>query len=313
MRSIDIRFAVLCAMSCIAFAMDAQIAPLPECLHTTGFVSRLRMHWRVRPLGHDEARWGVVWNVADSSCYDGAEMILRDARYTDAFGRESACLRIFSIRDGLLASEDAYEFSPAASMRDGGGSLRLSLDRGASEAVLSAGFGEPEISVPVAIVTKDRVGCYSLSPCDTLRHELCVDSLPEPIFTSYSIDSLRKHLSLSRDVNEGEWVYYDRDTDPVRLSVGGDYRFATISDGRGGYDIVYISGAVENAEAWPPMRVKGRLLPTGFIGQFDLVWYDAYGEPMGGDCSALITDGMLLEIRFPLYGGNVRYRRDRVQ
>ena len=94
-----------------------------------------------------------------------------------------------------------------------------------------------------------------------------MDSLPEPIFTSYSIDSLRKHLSLSRDVNEGEWVYYDRDTDPVRLSVGGDYRFATISDGRGGYDIVYISGAVENAEAWPPMRVKGRLLPTGFIGQ----------------------------------------------
>ena len=93
MRSIDIRFAVLCAMSCIAFAVDAQIAPLPECLHTTGFVSRLRMHWRVRPLGHDEARWGVVWNVADSSCYDGAEMILRDARYTDAFGRESACLR----------------------------------------------------------------------------------------------------------------------------------------------------------------------------------------------------------------------------
>lgn len=278
---------------------------LPARLDSIGTPAEMTMHWRVRPLERGKCTWGIVWNVASADCFDGAEITLHDAHYDDALGREAAELRVFSVRDGVLASEQTMPFAPSSSMREGGGSLRLRVARGNSHAVLEAGYGRPDISMPVSLGAGSRVGRYVLCKADTLRDELRVERLPEPMFASFgSVGELRAHLAASDDVNEAEWVYYDRDTDPRRLSLGGDYRFATVSDGRGGYDIVLISGS-----EGPEMRIKGRLRPTGFIGQYDLDWLDASGEPMGPECSALMTDASLLTLRFPLYGGSVRYRR----
>jgi len=282
----------------------------PVELDSIGRVSRLAMHWRVRPHGYEEARWGIVWNVTDSTAYDGAEITLHDGRYTDALGREAASLRIFTVRCDTVLYEELHDFSPAGSMRRSGGSLRLRLDKNAAQAVLDVGCRVPELSVPVRVMPHSRIGCYTLSPADTLRHEFSCDTLPEPVYASFeNVDSLRSYLSASHDANEGEWVYYDRDTEPLRISLGGDYRFATVSDGADGYYIVYVDGAEVNPDDWRPMRVKGHLAPTGFIDQYDLCWLDAFGEPMGSDCSALFTDGALICLRFPLYGSSVRYRR----
>lgn len=297
------RLSVILIFAAVFMSAGSQV--LPERLDSIGLPAELMMHWRVRPLERGACTWGIVWNVVSRDCYDGAEITLHDARYDDALGREAAELRVYSVRDGAVASEQTTLFAPASSVRDGGGSLRLRMSRGMSQAFLEAGYGKPDISVPVSLGTGRRVGRYVLCKADTLRDELRVEGLPEPKFAPFeSVDALRARLAASDDMNEAEWVYYDRDTDPRRLSLGGDYRFATVSDGRGGYDIVLISGS-----DWPALRIKGSLRPTGFIGQFDLEWLDAFGEPMGAECSALMTDSSLLTLRFPLYGGSVRYRR----
>lgn len=297
------RLSAICALAAAFSAAVAQ--ELPARLDSIGVPAEMVMHWRVRPHEQGKCTWGIVWNVVSSGCFDGAEITLHDARYDDALGREAAELRVYSVRDGIIASENITQFAPASSMRDGGGSLRLRVSRGSARAVLEAGYGKPEISLPVSLGTGRRVGRYALCKADTLRDELRVESLPEPVYARFeSVGSLRSHLAASDDANEAEWVYYDRDTDPRRLSLGGEYRFATVSDGSGGYDIVLVAGS-----DWPALRIKGRLRPTGFIGQYDLEWLDASGEPMGPDCSALITDASLLTLRFPLYGGSVRYRR----
>ena len=276
---------------------------LPARLDSVGRPAELTMHWRVRPLVAEACAWGLVWNVASDSCYDGAEITLHDARYDDALGREAAELCVYSVRGGEVVDRQVSRFAPSASMRKGGGSLRLSLARGASQAVLEAGYGKPEVSVPVSLGDGGRVGRYVLCKADTLRDELRVVRLPEPEAPPFgNAGELRAYLARTADVNECEWVYYDRDTDPARLSGGSDYRLATIADGRHGYTILLV-------DASGRLSVKGRLRPTGFIGQYDLYWLDAAGEPMGAECSALLTDGSLLTLRFPLYAGSVRYRR----
>lgn len=301
-----ISFAALVALSLSAFGEPV----LPVSLDSIGHVSELHMHWRVKPHARGECSWGIVWNVADSANFDCAELHLLDARYVDAIGRESAVLRLYNVRGGVSDCCQEIAFSPSSSMHEGGGSLRLRLERGAGQAMLDAGFGIPDASVPVVINAESKVGRYVDCPADTLRDELRFSAKPGPCPAPFSsIGELRKYYVGRDDAAECEWVYYDRDTDPARTTLGGDYRLATVSDGSGGYLIVYVAGAVTRAEEWPPMRVKGRMRPTGFIGQYDLEWYDADGDTMGSDCSAMITDASMLTLRFPLYGATVRYRR----
>lgn len=293
-----------------AVSASAALPPVPARLDSVGDVVAARFHMRLKPCGHGSADWGLVWNLRDSLNYDVAELRLSDSRYADVFGRETASLSLHRIRGGRDSVIFRREFCPSVSPRTDGISLRLRLDRGASMAVLEAGDGRPEVSEPVAIEPCTWSGFYVTTPADTLLRRIELQCRPAAEFASFpDVAALRSHLGVSRDAGEGEWTYYDRNTDPRRLSLGGDYRLATVSDGAGGYVIVYIGGALVNADAWPPLRVKGRLRPTGFIGQYDLWWLDADGEPMGSDCSALMTDGILLDLRFPLHKGSVRMRR----
>ncbi|MDE6270742.1 MAG: hypothetical protein K2M12_07835 [Muribaculaceae bacterium] len=306
MRSI----VIICLLSVAAFNCNSQ--SLPADLHSVGHPSDLRMHWRLRPHGHETARWGIVWNFIDSLNYDRAEIELGDERYSDTFGREAAALHISRVREGEDSLIETVDFCPASPTRSTGLSLRLRLDPVTHTAMVEAGSAMAQVARDVEILTGTRAGFYSLADADTLRMQFECTSRPEPKSARYAdVEALRAHLAATHDVNECEWTYYDRNTDPQRVSLGGDYRLATLADGAGGYDIVYLGGARDNAADWEPMRIKGHLSPTGFIGQFDLEWIDAEGMPMAADSSALITDGMLLELRFPLYKSSVRYRRTR--
>lgn len=293
----------------LAMALAAGAA-LPDSLHRVGNPSELRIHWRLRPHSHREARWGIVWNYRDSLHYDRAELVLADERYADVLGREAAELLITAVRHGRDSLVEKVAFSPASSARAGGLSLRMRLDPATRAATLEAGSARPQATATVDIIPGTKAGFYALSPADTLRMQFDCVERPVPEFAPFTdVGDLRARLAATTDVNECEWTYYDRNTNPQRVSLGGDYRLATVADGVGGYAIVLLGGAGDHAADWPPLRIKGHLRPTGFIGQYDLEWLDADGLSMGSDCSALITDGMLLELRFPLYGSSVRYRR----
>lgn len=288
----------------------AAVPPMPSCLHPVGDVAEATMHWRLRPHGTGAARWGIIWNLRDSLNYDAAEVEFADAYYDDALGRTCGRLRLLAVRAGRDSLVERRDLCPGASPREGGYSLRLRLEPNAAAAVLEAGYAQPEVSLSVGLEPNTRAGFYSSVPADTLRCRFDVAGCSAAESAPFAdVEALRARLASKTDAGEGEWVYYDRNTDPLRLSLGGDYRIATLADGNGGYTIIYLDGAVENADAWTPLRVKGRLRPTGFVGQYDLEWLDAFGMPMGADCSAMMTDGSLLDLRFPLYKSSVRFRR----
>ena len=271
-----------------------------------GHPQSLRCHWRVRPAAAGESRTGIVWNFSDSANYDEAVLTIADSRHTDAFGRESAGLVLRSVRDGKELRSESHNFSPAENIASAGISMMLELAEGATQPMLHVGVRRPDISLPVNIEPDTHIHPFADTAVDTLLWNLNAQQRPAAEYAAFAdVRSLTEYIAASHDINECVWTYHDRDTDPLRVSLGGDYRLATVRDSSGGYKIVYLSGH----DSWQPLRIKGRMKPTGFIGEYDLDWLDADGVSMGPDCSALISDGSLLTLRFPLYESTLRFRR----
>ena len=113
---------------------------------------------------------------------------------------------------------------------------------------------------------------------------------------------LKEHISSSQDPFEGIWEYMDRENDPAKAVPGAAYILATVSDGRGGYEIVNLSE--------PGMVLKGRMKPTRFASNFDLRWRDRSGRDAGPECyAAYEIENLTLRFYFPLLGASMRFRR----
>ena len=120
-----------------------------------------------------------------------------------------------------------------------------------------------------------------------------------------SVDELYSYLDASDDPNEALWAYFDRNTDPLKSSLGGKYLLATVATSTG-YDIVYISGAETNASLWEPLTVKGHLIRDSLPGSFTMEWIDADGNLVNYETTATIA-GNILSLAFPYWKSQLRF------
>lgn len=143
---------------------------------------------------------------------------------------------------------------------------------------------------------------------------MCAETWPDrrnDLVSGWTEASLASRFASSADPAEGFYAYLDRENDPSRGVVGGRYRLALVSDGTGGYDIIYCSGAVANGAAWSAGMIKGRMRPTIFADTYTLEWNDSLLEPVTGDMSARIEQGAVLKFDFPLYKLSFRLAKER--
>ena len=143
--------------------------------------------------------------------------------------------------------------------------------------------------------------------------------------SGWNIEELTEAASGGQGGVEGVWRFLDRDTESELAEPGGRYVLGVVAhrgemvvptaDATDGgrvpdFDIVYLSGAVANGRVWRPGMVKGHLYSTGFVGHYDVVWYDADLESMGEETFADVeSGGMILTVNFPLYRGLMRFER----
>lgn len=156
----------------------------------------------------------------------------------------------------------------------------------------------------------------SVSVRGNSRVEICsvnlrtVARVPAPEMSGWNYDTLAGYFAGSDDRREGFYEYLDSDIDTERCVLGGRYRLAVVGNGAGGYDIVYLGGAEENAASWLPGLIKGTLTPTIFINHYNLRWFDA---EMTDDMPELwgTLDGTIMELHFPQERTVVRFSRSR--
>lgn len=153
----------------------------------------------------------------------------------------------------------------------------------------------------------------------------------EPSFAAklgarWNPEELNEYISSHNSSVEGLWEFLDRDNNMKLASPGGKYGLSVVKydssrsgdildlvpdyeDKMPAYEILYMSGAEVNADEWCPAMVKGLLYPTVFENHFDLVWFDAYMEPMAGEQWADFVQGSILSLNFPLLRAQMRFSK----
>ena len=321
------RFALICVLGAAVMSHQAQVPgshrheyhrkPAKWCPSDTLYDSlppmwsALNAHLRVRVPSHRRLDISIIFNRIDSLNYHRcrlyravgpmderhAALPLRLTVSRTCDGIDSV-LHTSVIQRGLDPSSDDY-------------SLKLLANRHGMSVVVGQRKELWRQDLSATLPASGDMIWLCDSEAALVRRSLAVEAAEPASYSRFaSLSELDAYLRLSSDVNEGYWIYFDRETDLRMFSVGGDYRLATVraADGRG-YEIVYLGGARSNASAWVPMQIKGYLRPTGFIGHFDLEWIDAAGVIHKRETSADITDGASLTLFFPMYKSKVRYRR----
>lgn len=123
-------------------------------------------------------------------------------------------------------------------------------------------------------------------------------------WSHFSMPDVRNsYFSRSSDPIEGEWQIFDRMLEDERLRTGGDYRLAIIK-ANGGYDVVYLNGAMKNEDSWAAGMLKARLNDTAFKNVFDVTWLDPSGREIEGEIKAQFDGNNIISLIFPDHGSS---------
>lgn len=166
-------------------------------------------------------------------------------------------------------------------------------------AVYTSGFSPAAISFkadPGALLNVDWIHFENKQiPAATMSH------LANP-------DIRNSYMARSDDPMEGVWEMFDRSMDEDMLRPGGNYTLV-LAKTKGGYDVIYLSGAVKNPTYWKPGMLKGRLLDTPFKNVYNVEWYDVNGEPIPTEGKAEYTSPSILSFQLPYFNSAFRLRK----
>ncbi len=247
------------------------------------------------------APWSLEWRDAVSG---DARRFAIDVRHDNIYG-DKASVEYIAGTDSVLVHRDID-----AKDASGPVSLRIAKDRYGTHIFavngeeLDAADMDIDFAVGSPIVVRHDSGVrpaiarapivYRFKPC---RYEM-------------SRDRLTAYLAESSDMTEGLWEFMDSDIGVEGTMVTAPLRIATLRDGDG-YVIVYLSG-YDTPGVWQAMDIKGRLMPTPFIRDYDLQWYCADGEMLDSQVHATLDEGgSILTLNLGTQPMTVRFRRFR--
>lgn len=304
MRRVRLLIALIFTVLCSARGADLEEVPTD--------VETLRYHLRLGPLRTSDVHTTLFWNYTDSANYRALEFCIPAITSEDPL---TGFIAPWSLVERTAGNDSIIAKGTAISAYNSGAQQGFSavLSVTATSASVSLGGARISTIIPVNFrhTDADSIGYQSARSLTELRNDIrLVPRRNLEASAINSIDSLKRRIASSADPNEAFWTYLDRDTEPALAALGGTYTLATVRESDSSYSILYISGAKAAAAAWPPLRVKGRLLPTIFDKHFDLLWVEPSGHLLDDELSADIElEGNILSLHFPLHRSKVRFRR----
>lgn len=255
--------------------------------------------------------WGIVFDWRDSLNYRRVELSCGNSNlYDDLTDQRQMHVSVYHCVDGKEVVSDSWNLNRGVDLDDGLNTLSVSVQ----DNMVHVSVGKNELqkvgSIPLDISDPCTAlaGIY-LSPGAEIAIERTVlktdSNTPRHIATTWSRESLDQHFALSDDPIEGYWQYQDRDMEDRWLRLGGRYTVAVVAANKG-YDIIYVSGALVNAQHWSEGLLKGHISKTIFDGHYDLEWIDATFQPIVQDAYAAFENGVLMTLNFPVYKSSLR-------
>ena len=290
-----------------------------ECVYDTvpANLEYFKLHYRVRVpsnrerAGHSPVKWRVVWNKTSDRDYYSIDISWGNTAFGDFTDERYLQADVYRMVDGHRENIETRRLCKDVDLGRGYNSVviyrwekRLFVQIGSmrrlNDIIILPYTLNPEVSV---------CGLDALADIEVKRISVLAEAYPVPEMYSWTEDNLDKYLLGSRDPVEGYWCYLDRANNKAMAIPGGYYRLAIVNNGNG-YDIIYLDGADICKELWRPMRIKGKLMPTGFVDSYDLIWYDARGHIVSNEMYATIEQDAILKLSFPLLESELRFRRE---
>ncbi len=259
--------------------------------------------------------FGIVWGYQDADNYTAAILKrVSENQYDEICRNDYFNCKLVRVSNGKSTILNESKLSKPASVKpEEFNTLGIAVKDGKLHILAGHSAMRPVYSFRYdSIAATNNVGIFIGAGC-----RLAV----KRIETSFTKD-LSKHNQTSYDQatidklvrqNEsdpivGYWQYADRSTDDKLFTLGGKYEIAIVPNGKGQYDILYISGAKKYPEYWRPYMKKGELKSTPFYNHYDLGWYSSIKQLFDDENFASISEGFLT-LHFPLQKSTVRFYR----
>lgn len=253
--------------------------------------------------------WGIVLSGKGHSLH----LAIRNV--DDGFGElYPPAMQISAFRDGKLCAEsrivsdlDMFEGWNSFKLSYNGNDCRLAGGSRVYNDLMALNFEgfEPD-SVGWFVPPAGLIGVDYIS----LDIEESTENLADNPYSHFADPDVRQsYFARSVDLMEGEWGIFDRMLEDKSLRPGGDYRLAVVRSDNG-YALVYLEGAVKNADKWTAGMLKGRLLDTGYDNIFDVEWLDPAACRLHGEIKAQFSKPDLLTLHFADHASTLRLRKD---
>lgn len=264
-------------------------------------------------FGMGATHWGIVWDDT------GGNTVSTDLSWGNsdlgAFG-DTRFLRLTVCKnDSVLCTEDLTE---SVDLYRGKNTLRILVD---DEGNLKWDIGSIGLGATGNIIV-DHMAVPGTFKVYAKGSDLKIEKLrgtPMHISTVAKKTKLTSAADFKNQGNKslspcGVWQFLDRDNDPRWAKPGGRYMLgiAQSEENANEYDIIYLDGAVTNAQKWEPGMLKGKLEATPFSRHYNLTWIDALFDILdrNEECSASLSDdGAILTLSFPMEHTTLRFYR----
>ena len=270
--------------------------------------------------------WSLAWDATDDdNCLTATVKGFRTQPEDYTFGMAS------TVTISRITNGESHEIaSQVIGHSDRQFSLRLSADTYGARLYCGDGEQFTATDVPFEGIEGSRIYAKSdkkFVPTAVRNSARYLDDAMHCRFSDTEL--LDSHLAASTDDIEGYWQYLDRNINKKCCEIGGSYRLAIVKcnpsdlpayikndSNRAVYQIVYLSGATLHPHLWNALDVKGWLVATSFVSEYDLYWLDSTRRPTammpGGNTtenSSSLTNNALLTLRFPLLKSEIRFSR----
>lgn len=258
--------------------------------------------------------WGFVWSYVDSLNYYALRFKgVNNTSHDDVWKSSSLAVELLCVKNGGETILKKENIKDNINVYDGLNTVKIvkSYNR------INIYIGENELSL------FSSVNCLSPEDCN-VGYYVGSGSLIEIERFVYKIKP-NKHQLLKTDWNYssinnyvqdevnsyiiGVWSYLDRNLGGNNVKIGGKYSLAIVENNQGGYDILYYDGAKVSFSKWECGMLKGKLTPTQFSKNYDLIWYDSMFNEINDDSYAQIDEAGILSLVFPTLFSEIRFIR----
>lgn len=256
--------------------------------------------------------WGFVWNYKDCNNYQMIRLKGHNTLLHDILDERSLIVEVLNVNSGNIEIIKTTSLRKGVDLYDGYNSIWLKYD--GDNTYLYIGDDNPILidKIDVSYGDSMKIGYFigSGSVVELERFITKKNIIKERrLLTKWNRNNLNDYLRSDSIGNiEGLWTYLDRNIDETKLKLGGKYQLVVVENNESGYDLLYYSGAVVNSVKWTSGMLKGRLFPTRFKENYDLVWYDSVFEEINDDTYVMIEeDNNIMTLYFPKEKGQIRF------